>query len=344
MQQQLFGYDKAAILLGALGDDLSSEVLKFMAPDEVRRLGLYISSLPQTTKEDVDEVVAEYGVMTDVSGGVDKEKIRSLLVKALTDLETKKKADKGGPAPTAELEALKWMDPQATFNMVKGEHPQAIALILSYLNPSQSAQILSQFSDDLRNDVVMRIAAMKETSTDVVQDISEALKTEFVKSATTPSPTLKSGGPKVVASLFSQMEKSPAESTLNAIKGANPALAGEIRELMFTFDDIAKLEGRSIQEMMKDVDKNQLAVAFRNASDEIKDKIYKNMSERAAEMLKEDIEARGPMKRKDVEKAQKEVAGVAVRLIEAGKIVVPKTKKEGDVAQPEAINAGEEMV
>ena len=321
----LKGYAKAGVLLTALGEETSSEVLKFLTANDIRRMGVKMSKFPNTSPEQSEEVLKEFCRILSAPAAGAKEFVLGLLTKAIGD-EKKGEADETALSP--ELEALKWMEPQAILNIVRNEHPQAIAVILSQLSRDQSVGILGELPEETRNDVILRMATLGDVPPGVIQEISEVLQAEFTKMGdggeSTPaaaSAQKKSESSKQVAGILGQLAPSVEEKAMSALKEVDPELAQEIRELMFIFDDIEKLDDRGIQAILKDINKDDLALAIRGAKDGLKEKLYKNMSQRAAEMMKEDIEAKGPVKRSDVEKAQQAVVKLTVKLMDDGTIV-----------------------
>ncbi len=320
------GHYKAGVLLTALGEDMSSDILKHLMPNEIRRMGVKMSKFPNPKVEDVDIILKEFCRLLSAPGAGAQDYLRGLLTRAMG---TEKAGAEEESALSPELEALKWMEPQAILNIIRGEHPQAIAIVLSNLSREQSSGILSELPETTRNEVILRMASLGEIPPGVVREISEVLQAEFTKmgaedegGGAAVSPTKKAGGSKQIAGILSQFTPSAEEKAMAALREANPDLAQEIRELMFIFDDIEKIDDRGLQALMKDVDKDDLALAIRGAKEGLKEKFYKNMSQRAAEMMKEDIEAKGPVKRSEVERAQQAVAKLAVSLIDAGTIVL----------------------
>ncbi len=321
----LKGYAKAGVLLTALGQETSSEVLKFLTANDIRRMGVKMSKFPNTSPEQSEEVLKEFCRILAAPAAGAKEFVLGLLTKAIGE-EKKGEEEAAGLSP--ELEALKWMEPQAILNIVRNEHPQAIAVILSQLSQDQSVGILGELPDETRNDVILRMATLGDIPPGVIQEISEVLQAEFTKmgDAGEAAPAAASAAKKnevsrQVAGILGQLVPSVEEKAMAALKEVDPELAQEIRELMFIFDDIDKLDDRGIQAILKDANKDDLALAIRGAKDGLKEKIYKNMSQRAAEMMKEDIEAKGPVKRTDVEKAQQTIVKLTVKLMDAGTIM-----------------------
>jgi flagellar motor switch protein FliG len=331
MIKMMPGHKKAGVLLTALGEEASADILKYLSANDVRRMGVKVSKFANPETDEVDAVLKEFCRILSAPGAGAQDFLLKVLTKALG--EEKEAADTGGLSP--ELEALKWMEPQAILNIIRNEHPQAIAVILSQINQDQAVGILGELPEATRNDVILRMATLGNIPPGVVQEISEVLQAEFTKmgeAGETPavqSATKNSEGPKQVAGILSQLTPSVEEKAMAALKDAVPELAQEIRELMFIFDDIEKIDDRGIQSLLKDVNKDDLALAIRGAKDGLKEKIYKNMSQRAAEMMKEDIEAKGPVKRSDVEKAQQAVVKLTVKLIDAGTIILGGGGEEG---------------
>lgn len=336
MSGKLTGYDKAAILLHALGEEAASELLKQLTPEEIRRMGVKLSTLPDASQQNIDSVISEFGDLATATGAISKEYLRGLLSKALGQLgqaKVKMNADSASP----EMEVLQWMDPKAICNIIRNEHPQAIALILANLNLDQSVQILTQLPDALRGDVLMRMATLNEIPPGVLHEVREVLEEvlEGELKRVQSGPSAQVGGAKMVASILSQMERSVEQKAMSSITQKSAALGEEIRDLMFVFDDLIRLDDRAIQEMLKEASKDQLAIALRAAKDNVKEKIFKNMSERAVEILKEDMESRGPMKLSDVEKAQQTIVKTTLRLVDEGKIIIGKPG--GDKSEAEAM-------
>ncbi len=324
--EQMRGHTKAGVLLTALGEETSSDILKFLSANDIRRMGVKMSKFPNPQPEEVEVVLKEFCRVLSAPGAGAQDFLMGLLTKAI-GTERKDGDGTGGLSP--ELEALKWMEPQAIFNIIRNEHPQAIAVILSQLSQEQTVGILSELPEGTRNEVILRMATLSEIPPGVVQEISEVLQAEFTKmgeAGEAPGPahstTKKTESPKQVAGILSQLAQSAEEKAMSTLNEANPDLAREIRELMFIFDDIEKIDDRGIQAILKDVGKDDLALAIRGAKEGLKEKFYKNMSQRAAEMMKEDIEAKGPVKRSEVEKAQQAVVKLAVKLMDAGTIVL----------------------
>ncbi len=326
------GFVKAGVLLTSLGKEMSSEILKFFSANEIRRMGVKMSKFEGPPQEAEEAVLREFCKLMEGHGAGARDYLLDLLTGSLGE-ERKDDAGAGGLSP--ELEALKWMEPQAIFNIIRNEHPQAMAVLLSHLSKEQGLGILTQLPEGVRNEVILRMATLQDVPPGVVQDISEVLQAEFTKMgeeelAASQAASKKAEGARQVAAILSQMAPSVEEKAMASIKGVNPDLAMQIRELMFIFDDIVKLDDRGMQALLKDVSKEDLALAIRGAKDDLKEKIYKNMSQRAAEMMKEDIEAKGPVKRSDVEKAQQAVVKTTLKLMDSGEVFIKREGAEGE--------------
>jgi flagellar motor switch protein FliG len=217
------------------------------------------------------------------------------------------------------IESLKWLDAKSVAQLIEVEHPQTIAVILANLDPEQGSQVLAGLPEFLRHDVVLRLATMQEVQPDVLAHLSDVLQEAFKVSAGTRGQTVS--GTAILADMLGKVDKSVESGILNKMAEKNPQLADSIRALMFVFDDLVRVDDRGMQELLKETTKEDLPIALRGASQEVKDKFFKNMSSRAAETLKDDMESRGPVKVSDVEKAQQNILKVCKKLEESGRIV-----------------------
>lgn len=323
MARKLDGYDKAAILLMTLGEDTAAEIMKSLDPGDIRRIGGAISRLSDVFPEDVETVIHEFseqvnkGAALGVEGG---EYIQKVLTKALGQEKASRVIESLTKTKEDGLDALKWMDPKAISGIVRTEHPQTTALILIHLEPDQCAQVLRYLPEGLRSDVMLRMATLEEIPPGVMKEVNEVLQTELSRIGTTTGKRV--GGVKLVANILNLMDPSLEQSILTSISQGQPELAEQIRQLMFVFEDLIRLDDRSMQALLKEVSKEQLALALRAAKEDLKEKIFKNMSERAAQILKEDMEVRGPVRLSEVEKAQQEIMKIAQKLAAEGQIVI----------------------
>lgn len=328
--RKLTGADKTAILLMTLGEDLASEVLKHLDPKEIRKISGTIAKLSDISQEEVDSVLGEFAEQAGTGGGPKlggRDYLQRVLTRALGQEKAAKVMEGFPAAEEAGLEELKWTEPKALADLLLAEHPQTVALILTHLDSTQGSQILSQFPEALRADIVLRMATLEEIPQGIMREITEALQGEL-KLVSAP-PGKKISGVKLVADLLNQVDQATEQAILASISQNNPELAEKINQLMFTFDDLIQLDDRGIQEMLKEVNKDSLAVALKAVKEEVKQKIFRNMSERAVSLLTEDMEVRGPVKVSEVEKTQQAILKIVRRLIDEGKIALGG-KGDGD--------------
>ena len=322
MPKQLTGEQKAAILLRAIGEEAAAAVMKSLDPRDIRKLGTYMRDTANITKEEEDSVIAEFE-KASASGEVafeGKEFMKSILIKALGPEKAARMLDSLNTKTYPGIDALKWVDAKTVAQLLRADHPQTIAVCLAQMEAEQAGPVLGMLPDQLRNDVAIRLATMQEVQPEVLSELSDSL--QEVLAATTGSSSMTVGGPELMADILTRLDKNTEGSIMAKITERDQALADSIRALMFVFDDLVKLEDRAMQELMKEISKEDLPVALRGAAPEIKDKFLKNMSSRAAEMLKEDMETRGPVKVSDVEKAQQNILKVCRKLEEEGRIVI----------------------
>jgi flagellar motor switch protein FliG len=328
MATQLTGEKKAAILLRAIGEDAAALVMKNLDPKEIRKLGSFMTDTANITQEEEQIVMGDFE-KASASGEVSfhgKEYIKTILTKALGPEKAGRLLESMNSRVYPGLDALKWVDAKAVSQMIKIEHPQTISLIMAHMEPDQAGQVLAGLPPDLRADVALRLATMEDVQPEVLEELSGSLQDLLV--ASTGAHALTVGGSKVIADILTRVDKATEGGIMAKIAERNQSLADAIRALMFVFDDLIKLDDRGMQELMKEVSKEDLPVALRGASPDIKDKFLKNMSSRAAEMLKEDMEVRGPAKVADVERAQQNILKVCRKLEEEGRIVISGAGEE----------------
>jgi len=314
--------DKAAILLMSLGEAQSSEILKHMNPKEVQRLGVAMANLKNVSKNQVQEVVSEFSnaVSEQTGFGVgNDEYIRSVLVGALGEDKASSVIDRILLGRNSKgLEALKWMDPKQVAEIIRLEHPQIIAIVLSYLESDHAAEVLGNLPQRVQPDIIMRIANLDGVQPRALQELDDILEKQF--SGNTGAKTSSVGGIKNAANILNFMETSMEASIMDQVTESDEDLAQNIQDLMFVFDNLVDVDDRGIQTLLREISTDSLILALKGADDGIKEKIFKNMSKRAAEMLRDDLEAKGPVRISEVEMAQKEILGIARRLAEAGDI------------------------
>jgi flagellar motor switch protein FliG len=317
------GTERAAILLLSLGEQEAAEVLKHMGAKDVQRIGSAMTQLNNISREDVTAILSEFSVtveeQTSLGVGVD-DYLRKVLTSALGEEKAGNVIDRILFGRTSKgLESLKWMDPRAVAELIRLEHPQIIAIVLSYLEADQSAQILAQFPDWLRGDIVMRIATLDGIQPMALHELDEVIEKQF-SGKTAGLKTSSIGGIKSAANILNCMESSQESLLIEHIRKVDDGLSTKIQDLMFVFDDINDIDDRGMQEILRAVPGERLLVALKGADESLKEKIFKNMSQRAAEMLRDDLDSRGPVRLSEVEGAQKEILAIVRKMAESGSI------------------------
>lgn len=319
----LGGYDKAAIFLMSVGEDLAAEVMKSLDPKEIRKIGAMIQSLTNVSEINIRTVLREFSEKAGNEFGLSvegKEFVQNVLEKALGPEKAKRVLESLSSPEETGLEGLKWLDPRILAGFLRFEHPQTIALIMTNLDQEQGAHTLGNLPDSLRNDVMIRMATLKEIPPGVMQDISAGLQNQMTQAGSTTGT--KVGGVQMVAGILNQMERAVEQTAMEAISKNSADLADEIRQHMFIFDDLMDLDDRAMQEILKEVGKEQMALALKAAKEDLRERFFKNMSERASQMLKDDLESLGPVKLKDVEKNQQDILKIVRKLEEEGRIII----------------------
>ena len=323
---KMTGPKKAAILLLALGEDAAADVMKNLEEAEIQQVGYYMSRFTDVSPEELDLVLEEFyrnSVMADegVSISSSPDFVKNALTKALGADRAKELSDNlRAGEEEAGLEALRYAEPIMISNYIRTEHPQTIALILSYLkNAEQSSAVLRDLPESLQADILYRMAVIESIPPGVISEMNEVL-TEEMKTA--GSMTTSVGGVEPVAEILNSVDKATETRILSSIEETNPDLAEQIRELMFTFEDMALIDAKQMQLVMKDVDQADMVLALKTASDAVKELIFSSMSSRAAEMVREDLENLGPAKLSDVEASQQKIIKVVKKLEEAGTIII----------------------
>jgi flagellar motor switch protein FliG len=319
------GTERAAILLLTLGEQEAAQVLKHMGAKEVQRIGTAMSKLANVSREEVQGVVTQFTslVETQTSVGVGADEfLRRVLVDALGQDKAANIIDRINIGrSTKGLEALKWMDARAVAELIRLEHPQIIAIVLAYLDADQSAEVLTHLPANVRSDIVVRIATLDGVQPSAINELDDIMEKQFAGKAG-GGKTSSMGGAKAAANIINLLEPSQETMIMEQIAKADQALGARIQDLVFVFDNLLEIDDRSMQELMRQVPSDRLLLALKGADDDLKEKIFKNMSQRAAEMLKDDLEAKGPVKLSDVEGAQKEILQIARKLAEAGTIAL----------------------
>ena len=323
---KMTGPKKAAILLLALGEDAAADVMKNLEEAEIQQVGYYMSRFADVSPEELDLVLEEFyrnSVMADEGVNISSSPdfVKNALTKALGADRAKELSDNlRAGEEEAGLEALRYAEPIMISNYIRTEHPQTIALILSYLkNAEQSSAVLRDLPESLQADILYRMAVIESIPPGVISEMNEVL-TEEMKTA--GSMTTSVGGVEPVAEILNSVDKATETRILSSIEETNPDLAEQIRELMFTFEDMALIDAKQMQLVMKDVDQADMVLALKTASDAVKELIFSSMSSRAAEMVRDDLENLGPAKISDVEAAQQKIIKVVKKLEEAGTIII----------------------
>lgn len=316
--------ERAAILLMSLGEKDAAEILKHMGPKEVQRVGTAMATLNNVNQTQVEGVVSEF--LEAVSGqtglglGADSY-IRNMLTQALGGDKANALIDRiliGGN--TTGLDSLKWMEPRQVSDLIRHEHPQIQAIVVSYLDPDQSAEILSNFDEKVRLDIIMRVAALEAVQPAALQELNDILEKQF--SGKAGAQTTSIGGIQTAANIVNFVDSAIASELLEKMGEVDEDLSTRIQDLMFVFDDLADVDDRGIQTLLREVSTELLVVALKGADPKIQDKIFRNMSKRASELLRDDLESKGPVKVSEVEGAQKEILNIARRLADAGELVL----------------------
>lgn len=324
-REESAGPERAAILLMSLGEAEAAQVLKHMGAKDVQKLGQAMATLSNVSRERATEVmssfVRELDSQTSLGVGAD-DYVRRVMVGALGEDKASSVIDRILLGRNSKgLEALKWMETRAVADLVRNEHPQIVAIVLAYLDADQAAEVLGLLSDNMKSDVLMRIARLDGIQPAALRELDEIMEKQF-SGGGGKHKSSSVGGVKVAANILNLMDSSSEQTISQRIGEADADLAQKIQDLMFVFDDLVEIDDRGIQALLREVPTEKLGLALKGAEPGIREKFTRNMSKRAAEMLVEDMEARGPAKLADVEAAQKEILVVARRLAETGALVI----------------------
>ncbi len=316
---------KVAILMIALGQDTTAEILKYLNDYEIEDIAQAIAELKTVTTEQEDQVLEEFEQLLMAGkyismGGIDFA--RGALEKALGPRRAQQMLDRVTATTTGGFYLLRNIAPNQIAPFISKEHPQTIALILTQLDPTQAAGVLNILPEELQSDVTYRVATMENISPQVLREIEESLATEL--QAILTGQITEIGGPKKVAEILNMTGRSTEKAVLEKLDSQDPEIAEEIRNMMFTFDDIARLTDREIQLVLREVDTKDLAVALKGAQPEMQDRIFSNVSERVSTMIKEEMEFSGPVRLSDVEEVQLRIVQTVRQLEEAGQVTVTR--------------------
>ncbi|NOX26658.1 MAG: flagellar motor switch protein FliG [Gammaproteobacteria bacterium] len=318
------GTTKAAVLLLTLGEEDAAEILKHMGPKEVQRVGGAMATLSNISKNQVDTVLEEFisivGSQTSLGVGSD-DYIRKTMINALGEDKAGALMDRillGGSA--SGLEQLKWLDSRGIAEMIRLEHPQIIAIVLSYLESDQAGEVLQLLPENTRSDLILRVATLDTVQPSAIQELNVIMEKQFSGGGNVQSAGF--GGLKVAADILNFLDGSVEEKVMANVKKTDEDMATQIEDLMFVFDNIKDVDDRGMQALMREVSSDALVLALKGCDAELKQQFIGNMSKRAAEMLVEDLETRGPVKLSEVEGAQKEILAIVRRMSEAGEIIL----------------------
>jgi flagellar motor switch protein FliG len=318
------GLESAAILLMTLGEEEASEVFKHLAPKEVQRLGETIARMKAVTRERVESVIDRFEKVAATESMLvadSNEYVKAVLRRALGEDKANILIDRIlQGADVTGIESLKWMDPSSVAELLRNEHPQIVAAILVHLDFDQAAEVLKLFPERQRNEVMVRVATLDGIQPLALRDLNEVMSKVLSGGDRSKKSTL--GGVKTAAEILNMLGNAIETSVLDFVREADNDLAQKIMDNMFTFDDIEKVDDKGIQALMKEVQSESLVIALKGATPTLRDKIFKNMSTRAADTLREDLESRGPVRLSEVEAEQKEMLKIIRRLVDEGQIVL----------------------
>ena len=322
----LTGKQKAAILLISLGPEVSASVYKHLSEEEIEKLTLEISGVRKVEANKKDEIIEEFHDIAMAQDFISQGGIayaKQVLEKALGE----EKATSIIQRLTSSLQVRPFdfarkADPGQILNFIQNEHPQTMALVLSYLEPVQSGQILSELPQELQADVARRIAVMDRTSPEIINEIEQILERKL--SSTVTQDYTQTGGIEAVVEVLNGVDRSTEKTILDSLEIQDPELAEEIKKRMFVFEDIVTLDNRAIQRVIRDIENDDLMLSLKVASEEVREIVFKNMSKRMVDTFKEEMEYMGPVRLRDVEEAQSRIVGVIRRLEEAGEIVIAR--------------------
>lgn len=314
------GYEKAAIFLSAVGEDVAAQILKELNPGDIGKISSYMARVKKRDAAKVESVMKETIERVsngDVSVG-GEDYVKKILTKGLGGDDAEKILEM--VSKESPLESLKWVNPKTLSSFLMTEHPQTIALILCLLESEQAAEVITALPEHVRFDVAMRVATTERIPDSALEEIETVLKGQLDIGRGKEGKTFE--GTKVIAEILNQCERGTEQNILEKIESQNESLAESIRELMLVFDDLEQIDDRGIQLVLKELSTEDLSLALKTATSELKEKIFRNMSQRAVQILKEEMEARGPVKVSDVEAAQLNVVKIARKLNDEGKIVI----------------------
>ncbi|WP_018693105.1 flagellar motor switch protein FliG [Algicola sagamiensis] len=321
---KLEGIEKAAILLLSLSEEDAAQILKHLEPKQVQKVGLAMSSIDDLSQ---DKITAVHNLFIEqiqnfsTIGFQSEEFIKKALTAALGEEKAGNLIEQIVMGSGAKgLDSLKWMDSKQVANIIRNEHPQIQTIVLAYLEPEQSAEIIGQFPEKVRLDLTMRIANLEEVQPAALQELNEIMEKQFAGQA--GAQAAKMGGLKAAADIMNYLDTNIEGQLMDSIREQDEEMSQQIQDLMFVFDNLIDVDDRGIQAILREVQQDVLMRAIKGADEGVKEKMLKNMSKRAAEMLADDLEAMGPVRVSEVESAQKEILSIARRLADAGEIML----------------------
>ncbi|HDS30766.1 MAG TPA: flagellar motor switch protein FliG [Firmicutes bacterium] len=330
MPQKIPGKRKAAILMVALGKDASAEMYKYMTDTEVEDITMELANLGKVDSEVIDMVYKDFyeiGVAHQfiTTGGV--EYARSILQAALGDDKAEEVVARLSTfLQVSPFDFIRRTDPKAISNFIVNEHPQTIALVMAYLNPEQASTLLQALDPEKQAEVARRLATLDHTSPDVIREIERVMEKNLAAILSQEFST--AGGVSALVEVLNRVDRATEKAILESLADRDPELAEQIKNLMFVFEDIVHLDDRSVQQVLREVDTKELSLALKGVSDEVAQKVFRNMSKRAASMLQEEMEFMGPVRLRDVEAAQQRIVNIIRQLEDQGDIIIARGGEE----------------
>ena len=322
--EEISGFDKTAILLLSLSEEDAAGILRQLEPKQVQKVGMAMAGMEDFSQERITAVHKLFldEIQRYSSIGVDSEEfIRNALTKALGEDRAGNLIDQiiaGGGSKG--MDSLKWMDARQVANIIQNEHPQIQTIVLSYLEPEQSAEIMSQFPDKVRLDLMMRIANLEEVQPAALQELNEIMEKQFAGQS--GAQAAKMGGLKAAANIMNYLDTTIEGQLMDMMRESDEEMAQQIQDLMFVFENLIDVDDRGIQALLREIQQDVLQKALKGSDDQLRQKFFSNMSKRAADLLADDLEAMGPIRVSDVEAAQKEILSIARRLADSGEIML----------------------
>ena len=316
------GTERAAILLLSLGEDDAAQVLRCLGPKEVQKVGQAMAMMTSVSKDQVMAILNEFREevenQTNLGVGSD-EYIKKVMIDALGEEKAGGLIDRILLGRNSKgLEAMKWVEPRAVAEMIRQEHPQIIAIVLSYLDPDHASEVLQLLPERARPDIIMRVASLDGIQPSALMELDEIMEKQFSSNSNVKSSSV--GGLKSAAEIMNYLDSSMESEVMDQIKEIDPELGQTIEDLMFVFENLIDVDDRGIQALLREVSSDSLILALKGCDEQLREKFFRNMSKRAAEMLRDDLEARGPVRLSEVEAAQKEILAIARRMADAGDI------------------------